>query len=132
TPKSEQKPDAKKEERGSGGSDLETAAAQRNENVKVNLIDNNAVKESLVRLGAAVTPVDFPTPVRSHYGAEYGRALSELPFLTKQAGRSWHATLSDEMRNSVFNARTFFQVGPVQPSHSNVYGLTAGGPVQFL
>ncbi len=123
----EQKPAAAKDER---SSDLEAAAAQRNENVKVNLIDNNAVKESLVRLGAAVTPVDFPTPVRSHYGAEYGRPLAELPFLSKQAGPAWHATLSEEMRNSVFNARTFFQVGPVQPSHSNTHGLTAGGPLR--
>ncbi len=113
---------------------LASGAAQRNENVQINRIDNNAVKEALVRLGASVTVVDAPTPARSYFGAEHGKAPGEAPFLPKTAtgANSWNATLFEEHRNSVFNARTFFQAGPVQPSHSNFYGVSAGGPARGL
>src|SRR5688500_7405143 len=60
-----------------------SGAAQRNENVQVNRIDNNAVKEALVRLGASATVVDAPTPGRNFYGTEFGKAPSEVPFLPK-------------------------------------------------
>ncbi len=109
--------------------DVASGAAQRNENVKVNLIDNNAVKEMLSRLGASLAPVDWPTPARNYYGVEFGKAPAELPFLSKPDAAGWNFTLSEALRNSVFNARTFFQVGPVQPSRSNAYGITAAGPV---
>ncbi len=105
-----------------------TGAAQRNENIYINRIDNEALKEASVRLGTAVAVVDAPTPARSYFGAEFGKAPGEVPFLPRNAADAWHATLFEEHRNSVFNARTFFQAGPVKPSHANFYGVSAGGP----
>jgi len=106
-----------------------SGAAERNENVAITRVDNNAVKEALIRLGAVATPVDAPSPAQSYFGAEHGKLPAEALFLPKAARYSggWHGTLSQEHRNSIFNARTFFQVGPVQPSHANAYSVTAGG-----
>ncbi len=128
-PPAQKKPTRPRVERSAA---VASGAAQRNENVQIHRIDNNAVKEALVRLGAAVTAVDAPTPARSYFGAEHGKAPGEVPFLRKLADDSggWKATLFEEHRNSVFNARTFFQAGPVQPSRSNAYGASAGGPAR--
>src|SRR5262249_44005632 len=34
----------------------------------------------------------------------------------------WHGEAFDFLQNSIFNARKFFQAGPVQPSRQNRYG----------
>ncbi|MCP5112643.1 MAG: hypothetical protein GY953_17605, partial [bacterium] len=99
------------------------AAAQRNENVPVYQIDNNAIKEANIRLGSAITYVGEPAADRSYFGAEFGRkpaGIVTLPATSKRP--SWHAATYFWHQNSVFNARTFFQVGGVKPSRRNLYG----------
>ncbi|MEB2360201.1 MAG: TonB-dependent receptor [Bryobacteraceae bacterium] len=99
------------------------ASAQRNENVAIYQIDNNAVKESNIRLGSRATVVtDAPVEV-SYYATEHGQSASELVFLAPVPAPSiWHGELYHSHQNSIFNARTFFQVGPVMPSRRNFYG----------
>lgn len=100
-----------------------SAAAKRNENVAVFQIDTNAVKEANIRIGAVPTAISEPL-VESHwFAAELGRPASEhlmLRAATPPAG--WHGDVFLNHQNSVFNARTFFQVGGVKPSHRNMYG----------
>jgi hypothetical protein len=99
------------------------AAAMRNENVPVYQIDNNAIKEANIRLGGSFTLVAEPLAERSYFGAEFGQAPSPaLVPATIERRPSWHAELFEWHQNSVFNARTFFQVGDVKPSHRNHYG----------
>jgi hypothetical protein len=110
------------------------ASAQRNENVAVYQIDNNAVKEANVRLGARATILQFPAIESAYFAGEHGQPASETLILGAPASRlpSWHGELFHNHQNSVFNARTFFQVGPVQPSRRNNYGFRATGSAGVL
>ena len=47
-------------------------------------------------------------------------------------GAPWHGEAFEFLQNSVFNARTFFQVGPVKPSHRNYYGGRFTGSIPKL
>src|SRR5262245_8570825 len=106
---------------GSGGG-LTRAAAVRNENVQVNRIDNDGLKESNIRLGNSVTLVPLIPVETSYFAAEHGRPGAELGALRPANPLSgWHGELFEFHRNSVWNARTFFQVGSVLPSRQNQY-----------
>ncbi|MBI3278597.1 MAG: hypothetical protein HYZ57_02015, partial [Acidobacteria bacterium] len=112
---------------------LASAAARRNENVQVNRIDNEALKESNIRLGDNVTVVSLPLAETGYYAAEHGRPAAESAVLrANPAGAGWHGEIYEFHQNSVFNARTFFQVGPVKPSHQNNYGLRLAGDAPRL
>jgi hypothetical protein len=99
------------------------AVGMRNENVAVNQIDNNAIKEANVRVGAAPTIVSEPRVETNQYATEFGRpgggavTLNAVPPVS-----GWHGELFQFHQNSLFNARTFFQVGGVKPSRRNFYG----------
>lgn len=104
------------------------AAAQRNENVPLHRIDNEAIREANIRLGDNVTLVSEPAAERSYYASEHGEAPGESVVL-RPAPRTtaWHSDWHWWHQNSVFNARTFFQVGRVLPSRRNSYGGRATG-----
>ncbi len=109
------------------------SSAQRNENVAVYQIDNDAIKEANIRLGTMPRLVEYTSVESSLYAVEHGRPAGEallLPSLPDPS--SWHAELFGMHQNSVFNARTFFQVGPVQPSRRNYYGTRGTGTVPLL
>ena len=111
-----------------------SAAALRNENVAVQQIDNNTVRESNIRIGENVTLITEPSVENGYFAAEHGRPPGETLLLAAPAanGSSWHSDLFESHRSSVFNARTFFQVGPVRPSHSNQYGARVTGSLSKL
>ncbi|MCC7157250.1 MAG: TonB-dependent receptor [Bryobacterales bacterium] len=99
------------------------ASSQRNENVAVFFIDTFAAKELGVRLGANATAVGEPAADSSYFATEHGQSPSERLLLRSNRVLSgWHGELFEWHQNSIFNARTFFQVGPVKPSHRNFYG----------
>jgi hypothetical protein len=99
------------------------ATGQRNENVVVWLIDTNAVKESNIRVGTMPTAVIEANPESQYFAAEHGRPASEVLMMRPAAGiAGWHGDAFWWHQNSIFNARTFFQVGGVKPSHRNHYG----------
>jgi hypothetical protein len=107
------------------------ASSQRNENVAVYQIDTNAIKEANIRLGATPAAIAEFSAESQYYAAEHGRPPSEpLAVRPSQPPDGWHGEASWSHQNSVFNARTFFQVGPVQPSRRNQWGgrLTGGVP----
>ncbi len=99
------------------------ASAQRNENVVVHRIDNDAIREANVRLGNRVTIVPEPAVETGAFATEHGQPPGEAVAMRSPSSlSSWHAELSEWHQNSVLNARTFFQVGPVKPSRRNAYG----------
>lgn len=101
--------------------------SRRNENIQFNLIDNNALKELNVRLGTTATITEF-TPERGYFGVEYGNApapVLHVSSLARVAG-GWHGTAYESHQNSIFAARSFFQVGDVRPAHDNDYGFNTG------
>ena len=102
---------------------LSSAAARRNENVAVNRIDRDVLKEANVRLGVNYAIVPQVPVETTAYASELGRPNAELSVLRPvPAFSGWHADLFANHQNSVFNARTFFQAGPVKPSRQNNYG----------
>ncbi len=107
----------------------DAAASPRNENVHLNRIDNNVLRDALVRLGASITLFAEPAAAGNYYAAEFGRAPEECPYLAQRRLAGWHGQLFAFHQNSVFNSRTFFQAGPVEPSRQNFYGFHLGGPL---
>lgn len=110
-----------------------STGAQRNENVAVYQIDNDAIKEANIRLGTSTTIVPEAPVAASFYAAEHGRPPGEALLLRPaEKHTDWHGELFEMHQNGVFNARTFFQVGSVMPSHRNVYGGRFTGTVKHL
>ncbi len=113
-----------------GQTDSASGESRRNENVQFNLIDNNAMKELKGRLGATATIVTEFHPDQSYLGAEYGdRPAAAIHLTPLKLARAAHGNVYETHGNSVFSARSFFQVGGVQPAHSNDYGLTLDIPL---
>jgi TonB-dependent receptor-like protein len=112
-----------------GRVNAEGGESRRNENVQFNLIDNNALKELMVRMGWTATLVDEFREDRTYFGAEFGQAPSEPIHVEATNASSFHGTIYYSHNNSVFSARSFFQVGDVQPARENGYGLTITLPV---
>ncbi|MBK9167298.1 MAG: hypothetical protein IPM24_07510 [Bryobacterales bacterium] len=109
-----------------GKADTGAGESRRNENVQFNLVDNNALKELNVRLGATATIVNEFRPDRGYFGAEFGNAPSGGLHLTAAQRAGWHGNIFFNHLNSIFSARAFFQVGGVQPAREHRYGFRTG------
>lgn len=110
-----------------GQTDVQAGESRRNENIQFNLIDNNALKELNARLGTSATATSEFRPELRYFGTELGNKPSSLLQLSPvQHSRDFHGGLSFTHSNSIFSARSFFQVGGVKPAHENDYGFVAG------
>lgn len=107
-----------------------TAVAKRNENVAIFFIDTNAIKEANIRIGATATAITTPRVESQYFSSEHGNAPSDTLLLRPTpVAAGWHGDLGYSHQNSVFNSRTFFQVGPVQPSRRNAGNVRLTGPL---
>src|SRR2546421_8207341 len=102
-----------------GKVDTEKGESRRNENVQFNLIDNNTRKELNSRVGTSATIVQEFLPERNYYGVEFGSSPTTTLHVAAIKTSGLHGALFETHNNSVFSARTFFQVGGVQPAHQN-------------
>ncbi|MEQ1886130.1 MAG: hypothetical protein ABL967_13785 [Bryobacteraceae bacterium] len=111
-----------------GQVDTARGEGRRNENVQINLVDNNAARDSAQRVGPTATIVDEFRVERSYYSAEYGNAGRGLIHAQTQRGAGIHGNVSWNHGNSIFSSRAFFQAGSVQPARQNQFGagLNAG------
>ena len=107
----------------------QSATGQRNQNIQVNLIDNEALTEQLGRSGAEVRPITEFSAVRRNYAAEFGGLGRNIQIVRADPQNAFHGEVYEYLQNSVFNARSFFQVGDVEPSRRNQYGFRLGGPL---
>ena len=124
-----QKPpeDKRKELNLLGTTDSAEGESRRNENAQFNLIDNNALKELNFRLGTNATITTEFHPERKYFGTEFGNnPTAPIHLGPIKGGRDFHGGVSFTHSNSIFSARSFFQVGGVQPAHENNYGFAAG------
>ena len=99
-------------------------------------MDNNALKEMNIRLGATATIVKDIRPERGYFSAEFGNPPSPVLHVPALRG-GFHGEVWETHQNSILSARSFFQVGGVKPAHENDYGFRAGtalwrGAVLFL
>ena len=112
-----------------GEVDTKSGEAQRNENVRLTLIDNNVLKELLRRMGATATIIRNFQAEQSYFGLEYGGAAAPSLHLPKPTRSNVHGELSWSHQNSALAARSFFQVGDVRPARTNDYGFRFGAPL---
>jgi hypothetical protein len=111
-----------------GKTDTDAGESRRNENVQFNLVDNNALKELNIRLGTTATIVQEFQPEKNYFGAEFGNAPASAIHVSPVTRRNWHGKAYWSHLNSIFSARSFFQVGDVQPAHENDYGISLMAP----
>ena len=112
-----------------GKTDTAAGESRRNENIYFNPVDNNALKELSVRLGTTATVVRELSPARNYFGAEFGNAPSAVLAIPADGGAGFHGRMYISHLNSIFSARSFFQVGDVKPAHENDYGFVLGIPL---
>jgi len=113
-----------------GKVNTQAGEARRNENVFITAIDNNAQKESNVRVGMTATAITEFTAASRFFGAEFGLAPSNPIHLgAVRSRRDLHGNLNWTHVNSVFTARSFFQVGSVLPARENTFGARLMLPV---
>ena len=112
-----------------GETSSESGESRRNENVQFNLVDNNALKELNIRLGTTATLVSEFAVDRGYFGSEYGKPPTPPVHVAPAPGRGFHGDAFWRHNNSVFSARSFFQVGEVRPARENLYGLNLAAPL---
>ena len=111
-----------------GQADTDSGEGRRNENVQFNAVDNNALRELNTRLGTTATIVEFE-PDRGYFGSEFGNPATDSLHIPGSTGSGIHGSLYEAHTNSMFQARSFFQVGDVQPARENDYGFNLGLPL---
>ncbi len=112
-----------------GETSSESGESRRNENVQFNLVDNNALKELNIRLGTTATIVSEFSVDRGYFGSEYGKPPTPPTHAPPGRGGGFHGDAFLRHNNSVFSARSFFQVGSVRPARENFYGLNLAAPL---
>lgn len=112
-----------------GQVDTASGEGRRNENVSLTLIDNNVLKELNRRMGTTATVVDEFQAERKYFGGEFGGAPSSPLHVSGSSSRDVHGTAKWTHNNSIFSARSFFQVGKVQPARSNDVSGTLTAPL---
>ena len=112
-----------------GEVDTLAGEARRNENVSIFLIDNNVLKELNVRMGTTATIIHEFRVDHDYFGSEFGGPPKAPLHLPPSRVRRVHGDFYWSHNNSIFSARSFFQVGDVQPARSNDYGFSLGIPL---
>jgi hypothetical protein len=102
---------------------------ERNENVAVDPVDLNVLKDLLVRIGTTASIIPQFLPDIDYFGSEYGVAPSTSLHVPARVRRAVHGRLYESHQNSVFGARAFFQVGGLMPAHDNQYGFAVEAPL---
>ena len=65
------------------------------------------------------------------YNAEYGkRPGAQVVIVTRSGSNTAHGSAYEFLRNSAFDARNFFDHGPIPPFERNQFGGALGGPIQ--
>ena len=69
--------------------------------------------------------------VADAYGAEYGkRAGGQVSIVTASGSNEFHGSIYEFLRNSAFDARSFFDQGSIPEFRRNQFGAAAGGPIR--
>ena len=112
-----------------GEVDTEGGESRRNENVQLTLVDNNVQKEINIRMGTTATVVREFDAAQGYFGTEFGNPPAREIHLRPASGTGIHGSFYESHSNSALAARSFFQVGGVQPARKNDYGAQVQVPL---
>ena len=112
-----------------GQVDVAGGESRRNENVRIQLIDNNVLKELNQRVGTTATIVREFEAERRYFGGELGGSTTSPVHVAPSTTQGIHGNLFWGHNNSILSARSFFQVGRVRPARENNYGAALTIPV---
>lgn len=77
-----------------------------------------------------VDAVEEFSVIESNAPAQYGRMSGGvLNSITRSGSNSFHGSIYDFVRNSVFDARNYFDPATIPPFRRNQFGATASGPI---
>jgi hypothetical protein len=69
--------------------------------------------------------------LRDSYGAEYGkRPGAQVTIVTQSGSNQFHGAVYEFLRNNIFDAPNYFDVGSAPPFRRNQFGGAAGGPIK--
>lgn len=115
---------------GTGGASLSVNGLRpQNNNFLLDGVDNN---ESLVNTIIFFPPADAIQEFRvdtSVAPAEFGRGSGIVNSTFRSGSNQWHGSAFEFHRNSVLDAKPFFQVGKNPPFHRNQFGGSVGGAI---
>ena len=64
------------------------------------------------------------------YGAEYGKHPGgQVTIITQGGTNDWHGSVFEFLRNNIFDAPNFFDLGSAPPFRRNQFGAASGGPI---
>ena len=110
-----------------GQTNAQSGESNRNQNVSINLVNNSAAQELNNRVGTTATIISDFAADRGYFSSEFGNAPRAPIHAVAQNGTAWHGNASWAHNNSIFNARSFFQVGGVKPARQNQVAGTGNG-----
>ena len=112
-----------------GTVDTNSGESQRNENVQITLIDNNVLNELNRRMGTTATIIGEFEVERGYFGAEFGGPPTSSLHLDDSTVSRLRGSFYESHNNSILSARSFFQVGDIQPARTNDYGFQFEAPL---
>ena len=113
-----------------GRVNTQAGEARRNENIFITAIDNNAQKEASIRVGMTATAISEFHASSRFFASELGVSPnSPIHLALGRNPKSIHGNLYWTHMNSVFAARSFFQVGGVLPARENNFGTRFSLPL---
>jgi hypothetical protein len=113
-----------------GRVNTQAGEARRNENIFITALDNNAQKESNVRLGMTATAITDFSAASRFFGSEFGISpTNPMHVAASRPQRAMHGSAFWTHANSIFAARSFFQVGNVLPARENSLGARIAIPL---
>jgi len=91
---------------------------------------SNGAPGSVLGDNLGIDAVEQVSVLGSNYPAEYGRTSGGvINAVTRSGTKSFHGDVYEFFRNSVLDARNFFD-GRIPPFKRNQFGASAGGPIQ--
>jgi len=102
-----------------------------NNNFLLNGFDNNEQQIGIEVIQPAIDAIQEFKVQTSSFGADIGRGGAVVNVVLKSGGNQFHGSLYEFLRNSVFDAKNYFDSAttPITPFKQNQFGGTFGGPI---
>jgi hypothetical protein len=115
-----------------GGFSLSANGSRENQtDWRLDNVDNNEVSAGGIAILPSIDAIQEFKVITSNYSAEYGYRSGPTVLLTTKSGTNqFHGTAYEFLRNTVLDAKDYFDPGPKGKFIQNQYGVSLGGPIK--